>query len=209
MLTASKRGRAPAALTALAALAALVALAALATWTARPAAADHFVPPSFMDVIEEAEFVAIATVAGAPPENAELMLRIDLVLKGPPVAEVRVPADDQREALRHGTRAVLAVADLASTEGPGTTVIRVLDDGGLEAPDIVDVPATLAELETMFGLAGTPIPALAESATPLTTADLPPGTGQALAMIAGVGAVLVIALAVAARGVGRRAGTPD
>jgi hypothetical protein len=104
---------------------------------------------------------------------------------------------------------VLAVADLASTEGPGTTVIRVLDDGGLEAPDIVDVPATLAELETMFGLAGTPIPALAESATPLTTADLPPGTGQALAMIAGVGAVLVIALAVAARGVGRRAGTPD
>jgi len=161
-------------------------------------------PASFWDMVAQSPIVALVVIKEAPPDAAAWTVEIQRAYRGASEGMVTIPRGPSDVDLRVAERVLLFTFSLESLD-VGSLMARfpVDPEGRIVAPDdILDTPATIADLDAYFG------PPVTEPPAGAATSGEPPTRDQvvrdALPLIA-LGYVLgVLAIGLLAAGVARR-----
>jgi hypothetical protein len=159
---------------------------------------------SFPDLVAQSPIVVLIVVKEAPPAAAAWIIDIQRAYRGASEAMVTIPRGPSDADLRVADRVLLFTSSMESLD-IGTLLARfpVDPEGRIIAPDdIVDTPATIADLDAIFG------PPATEPPTGAAAPDQPRTRDQvvrdalpliALAYVLGVLGIFLLAAGVARR----------
>jgi hypothetical protein len=159
---------------------------------------------SFWDLAAQSPIVALVVIKEAPPEAAAWTVEIQRAYRGMSEGMITIPRGPSDADLHVADRVLLFTFSLESLD-MGSLMARfpVDPEGRIVAPDdILDTPATIADLEAYFGPPATEVPAGAASSGEPPTRDQV--VRDALPLIALAYVLGVLAIGLLAAGVARR-----
>ena len=169
--------------------------------------ADTGTVVAFIDLVRASKVVALIVVKEAPPEARAWTIEVQRGYRGVERGFLTIGAADADLPLRPGERWLLLASQLGTLDSrAGIIAFRVDAEGAIEPPfDVVEAPATITDLDAIFGPETTPGSSAGAGVTPALPKDALPDLRDVLPVIALGFVLVVLAVSLAAAAVaGRR-----